>query len=84
MAYTVYILQTSSNTFYTGQTNNLEKRLKEHASKSRRSAKYLRRFDSFKLVYQEPQANLSKALKRENEIKRLSHVEKESLIKDKG
>lgn len=81
MAYTVYILRTSSNTFYTGQTNNLEKRLKEHKNKTKRSAKYMRSFKSFKLVYSETHPTLSLALKREIELKKLSHAKKEILIK---
>lgn len=32
MSYYVYILRTSANTLYIGQTNNPEKRLKEHQS----------------------------------------------------
>lgn len=81
MAYTVYILRTSSNTLYTGQTNNLEKRLKEHKDKTRKSAKYIRSFTSFELVYSETHPTLSEALKREIEIKNLSHEQKEALIK---
>ncbi len=80
MNYTVYILRTSSNTFYTGQTNNLEKRLKEHKNKTSKSAKYMRSFKSFKLVYKETHSSRSKALKREVELKKLSHKEKEALI----
>lgn len=80
MTHTVYILRTSSNTLYTGQTNNLEKRLKEHKNKTSRSAKYLRSFKSFKLVYEKTYSTLSKALKREIELKKLSHAEKEALI----
>ena len=38
MSYYVYILRTSSNTLYIGQTNNLAKRLKEHQGKSSKSA----------------------------------------------
>ena len=38
MSYFVYILRTSSDTLYIGQTNNLEKRLKEHKNKSTKSA----------------------------------------------
>jgi len=81
VAYTVYILRTSSNTLYTGQTNNLEKRLKEHKNKTRKSAKYMRSFKSFELVYKEIKGTLSQALKREAEIKTLSHSGKEILIK---
>jgi len=80
--YTVYILRTSSNTFYTGQTNNLEKRLKQHKDKTSKSAKYMRRFKSFKLAYKEIYSTLSRALKREIEIKKLTHKQKEALIKE--
>lgn len=82
MAYIVYILKTSSNTFYTGQTNNLTKRLKQHRNKTSKSAKYLRSFKSFKLVYQEMLSTLSQALKREAALKKLSHAKKELLIKN--
>ena len=34
--YFVYILRTSANTLYIGQTNNLERRLREHRDKSNR------------------------------------------------
>jgi len=78
--YTVYILYTSSNTFYTGQTNNLQKRLKEHKDGKSRSSKYMRSFKSFELVYSETHSTLSQALKREIELKKLSHTEKEELI----
>ncbi len=84
MIYTVYILRTSSNTLYTGQTNNLEKRLMHHRNKSDKYAKYLRSFKSFELVYKETHPTLSQALKREIEIKKLSHSEKELLIKNKS
>jgi len=74
------MLRTSSNTFYIGQTNNLEKRLKQHKNKTSRSAKYMRKFRSFELVYSENCNNLSQALKREIELKKLSHAKKEALI----
>jgi putative endonuclease len=79
--YTVYILRTSSNTLYTGQTNNLEKRLKQHQSKTGKSSKYMRSFKSFELVYKKNYPTLSQALRKEAEIKRLSHTQKEALIK---
>jgi len=78
--YTVYILRTSRNTLYTGITNNLEKRLDEHRAKGKKSAKYMRSFDSFKLVYTEVFENRGQALKREAEIKKLTKSKKESLI----
>ena len=78
--FTVYILKTSSDTLYIGQTNNLEKRLSQHQSKSAPSAKYLRYFKSFELVYTETFATRSKAMKREWELKHLSRKQKEALI----
>lgn len=82
VVYTVYILRTSSNTLYTGQTNNLAKRLKQHKNKTSKSAKYMRSFASFELVYRETQSTLSQALKREIELKKMSHAQKKSLIND--
>jgi putative endonuclease len=78
--YFVYILRTSANTLYTGQTNNLEKRLKEHLEKSTKSAKYLRPFSSLKLVYHEVYKTRHEAMHRESEIKKLTKVQKERLI----
>ena len=80
MPFTVYILRTSSNTLYIGQTNNLEKRLKEHQSKSNKSAKYMKYFSSFKLVYKEGYTSRIEAMKREYELKQLSKAKKEALI----
>jgi putative endonuclease len=81
MSYFVYILRTSSNTLYIGQTNNLEKRLKEHQSKSSKSAKYLRRFTSIELVYQESYSTRSESMRREIELKKWPKKRKEYLIK---
>ncbi|MFZ3301885.1 MAG: GIY-YIG nuclease family protein [Microgenomates group bacterium] len=78
--YNVYILRTSKNTLYTGITNNLTKRLQEHRSKGRKSAKYMRSFESFELVYTEKLKNRSNALRRETEIKKLTKSKKEALI----
>jgi len=80
MTYTVYILKTSRNTLYTGQTNNLERRLKEHNSKTKRSAKYTRCFESSQLFYKEEYITRSEAMKREAEIKRMTRKKKESLF----
>ncbi len=82
--YFVYILRTSSNTLYTGQTNNLERRLKEHKGKGKKSAKYTRSFASVELVYKEGYETLSEALKREAELKKWSKKKKEELINLSG
>ena len=82
MTFYVYILKTSSNTLYVGQTNDLEKRLREHKKKSVKSAKYLRYFKSFELVYYEQFSTRSEALKREWEIKHRTRTKKDTLIKN--
>lgn len=82
--FTVYILRTSGNTLYTGQTNDIERRMIEHRSKSVRSAKYVRRYESFELVYIEKHNSRAEAMAREAAIKRLSKLEKENLVKGKG
>jgi len=81
MVYFVYILRTSKNTLYVGQTNNLEKRMIEHKEKSGKSAKYLRMFSDFTLVYSEKYYSRSEALMREAELKKLPKDEKEILIR---
>jgi putative endonuclease len=76
----VYILRTSANTLYVGQTNNLEKRMAEHKAKTIKSSKYVRSFPSFELVYKEEYETRSEALKREYSLKQLSKVQKEKLV----
>ena len=76
----VYILRTSSNTLYIGQTNNLEKRLKEHKSKNSKSAKYIKYFSTFNLVYSETHRARSEAMKREWQLKQWPRAKKEALI----
>lgn len=78
--YYIYILRTSANTLYVGQTNNLENRIKEHQNKTKRSAKYMRAFSSFTLVYVEKHESLSEVLKREYQLKQLTKKQKEALI----
>jgi len=80
MGFVVYILRTSGGTFYVGYTNDLEKRLKAHRSKSGRGAKYLRMFPSFELVHQENYETKSEAMKRESEIKKMSHAQKRVVV----
>lgn len=81
MGFYVYILRTNKNTLYTGQTNNIDKRLKEHQQKSTYSSKYLRAFASFKLVYLKKYSTRTEALQKEAAIKKLTKAEKETLIK---
>ncbi len=82
MSYFVYFLRTSSNTLYIGQTNNLNRRLLEHQSKSPRSAKYTRAFDSLELVYSEEYTTRKDAMQREFQLKKWSKAKKEALVKE--
>ncbi len=79
--YYLYILRTSSNTLYTGQTNNLKRRLQEHKKKTGKSAKYIRYFPSFDLVYKEMYPTRKEAMSREIELKSWPKSKKEALVK---
>ncbi|MBI4226206.1 GIY-YIG nuclease family protein, partial [Candidatus Roizmanbacteria bacterium] len=63
-----------------GQTNNLEKRIKEHNSKSQRGAKYLRAKKPVKLIYFEEYPSLQLVMKREAEVKSWKKIKKETLV----
>ncbi len=80
MPFFVYILRTSSNTLYIGQTNNLDKRIKEHQERKSKSAKYIKYFTSCELVYSEIYETRSSAMKREWELKQWTRAKKEALI----
>lgn len=77
----VYILRTSSNTLYIGQTNNLKRRLEEHKNNKTKSAKYISYFSSFNLVYKEVYPTRLDAMRRELQLKKWSKAKKEALVK---
>ncbi|MEA2111264.1 MAG: GIY-YIG nuclease family protein [Campylobacterota bacterium] len=79
MSYYVYILKCSDNTYYTGITTDLERRLLEHNS-SVKGAKYTRNRRPVIVVYSEENHDKSSASKREYEIKKLSRVQKIELV----
>jgi len=74
----VYIVQCADDTLYTGVTNHLDQRLKNH--NSGKGAKYTRVRLPVKLVYAENCQNHSVALKREWAIKKFSRLDKLKLI----
>ncbi|PIV08055.1 hypothetical protein COS52_04720 [Candidatus Roizmanbacteria bacterium CG03_land_8_20_14_0_80_39_12] len=76
----VYVLRCKDNSLYCGQTNNLEKRIKEHNDSRNTSTKYTRGRRPVTLVYVEKVKTVSDALKREREIKKLSKEKKELLV----
>lgn len=75
----VYVLLCQDGSFYTGCTNDIEKRFLEH--KSGRGGRYTRSHLPVKIIYKEELASKSKALKREIEIKSWDRSKK---IKDLG
>jgi len=77
----VYIIRTTGNTLYTGQTNNLKRRVEEHTIRGLRASKYLKSFLGCKLVYYEIYPTRSEAMSREAVLKKWTHDEKEALIK---
>ena len=78
--YTTYIIRCTNGSLYTGITNNLERRMKEHQKKGLKSAKYTRSHTFQKLECVFESCNRSQASKLEFFIKRLSKKEKEKLI----
>lgn len=76
--YCVYMLKTARGALYVGQTCDLARRLGEHGSG--RGSKYIRANGPFTLAYTEPAESLSQALKREAELKRLTHAQKLVLV----
>ena len=78
MGYLIYILRCGDGTLYTGCTNDLPRRLQAH--QSGRGAKYTRSRLPVELIYQEPAADRSAALRREAAIKRLDRRRKLALI----
>lgn len=76
----VYMLCCSDNSYYTGITKDLSRRLQQHNS-GQGGAKYTRSRRPVTLVYQEQQQDHSSALKREMEIKRFRPQAKRALAK---
>ncbi len=83
LAFFVYILSCSDNTFYVGCTNNLDKRLHEH-NNLKSGAHYTKIRRPVKLVYSEVCSSLSQGRAREAELKRLTRKQKESLVEGRG
>ncbi len=77
----LYILKCGDGTLYTGITNDLARRVKQHNDGS--ASRYTRSRLPVKLVYQESCRGRSQALKKEFAVKSLSRKEKEEYIKKK-
>jgi len=77
----VYILLCCDGSFYTGYTKNVETRMRLH--QIGKGARYTKIHKPQKLVYSEDYPSRSLAMRREREIKKLSHQQKQVLIDSK-
>lgn len=75
----VYILRCADGSLYTGTTNDLERRCRQH--NAGRAARYTRGRGPTLLVYHEEFPGRGPALKREAALKALSRRQKERLIR---
>ena len=78
LPWTVYILECSDRTLYTGISLNVKQRIVHHVKG--KGAKYTKGRGPFKLVFTELKGTKGEALKREREIKSLRRQEKLTLI----
>lgn len=79
--YFVYITTNPAKTvLYTGVTNNLAIRLKQHYSNRGKKDTFAGKYYCYKLIYYERFPDIHQAIEREKEIKDLSRAKKEELI----
>jgi putative endonuclease len=76
-----YILRCADGSFYTGWTNDLARRLRQHRSGN--GGRYTRAHRPVALVYFEPQKDKRASRKREAAIKRLPRSKKSELVAGK-
>jgi len=74
----VYILKCRDDTYYTGYTVEVDRRLQEHQNGL--ASKYTRGRTPVELVYVEELPTKSAALQRERELKRLTRANKQKVI----
>ena len=75
----VYILRCRDGSLYTGIATDVERRIADHLAD--RGAKYLRGRDPLELVFKKQIGKKGRALKVEQQVKRLPKHKKEALIK---
>ena len=80
MPFFVYILRSTSNELYIGQTNNLNNREKQQLNKTEKAAKFIKDGKEFQLVYHEVYRTRLEAMRRELQLKRWTRAKKEALI----
>ncbi len=77
--WSVYVIECESGAWYTGVTNDLEKRFKTHAAG--KGAKFMRMDKPKRMVAAKACASKSEALKAEAALKKLARAGKRAWIK---
>jgi putative endonuclease len=79
----VYITTNPRRTvFYTGVTNDLQRRVNEHQSNKGNSSTFAGKYYCYELIYYEIYNDIVQAINREKEIKNLSREDKLELIRN--
>mgnify|MGYP003504435573 FL=1 len=74
----MYILLCEDGSYYTGSSNNLELRLKEHFAGE--GSNHTKKHKPVKLLYYEEFAKIDEAFRREKQVQGWSRKKKEALI----
>jgi len=78
--WSVYLIRTRLNTLYAGVTTDVERRFKEHASNSKKGARYLRGKGPLVLMWHQAIGDKKEAMSLEYKIKQIDRKKKLSLI----
>lgn len=78
MSYFVYMLLCTDGSYYTGVAVDVKERFAKHVSG--KGASYTRSHKPVKIVYTEELPDRGTALRREHELKKLSHSAKQALV----
>ena len=81
--WTLYVLHTVDDYYYTGITTDLKRRLEEHFSLGKKTAKFLKAHPPKNLIFSFPLESRSLALKTEYHFKQLPRKHKEKIIQQK-
>jgi putative endonuclease len=82
MPFYVYILLCADGSFYTGYTKNIDARARLHLNG--KGARYTKMHKPEKVAYVELFDSRAKAMKREREIKKMTHQQKLNLINSRN
>jgi len=82
MSFYVYILLCMDGSFYTGYTNDLQQRTRQH--ENGKGAKYTKSHPRRRIAYVDVFGSRSSAMNREKVIKKLSHQQKQDLIRSQS